>query len=489
MKSQAIKNITILGGGLIGWTAAIGLARGLQGQPVKITLVDEQKEIEPAITIATPHIFDFHKTLGLNDQHILQQGHAQLVSARRYQGWLADVPEFFIGNNTHLPVFKGIELHHCVKRCQAGDYNDYSLAAKAASENKIIISSEERGSLLASFNVGMHLDTAAYCQFLQGAAQQLGVNVIHASVADVIQEPDTEFIRQLKLTNGITLPIDLIIDNSGAYSKIMAKTLDIEYEDNTDNMPFNCIFELQTHSSIAVKSYSTLLASEYGWVEQINMPNKVHYLLYANTQKHDNQEIEKYLLDIANIQDKSAVGIVKHNIRPGKSRRLFYKNCVAIGNAAGYVGSPSISNLVMTQRSISRLLDLFPSRACFDSNAREYERLLMNDYREAEDYFALHCYLASTSVTTSPFYWSLSRTELTQRLQQKIALFSCSGRFDEELNLIVVRQSWIAMMAVCCRESNAYEPLLDSFEEQEVMNFLDRVALDIEQYLIKSNEL
>ncbi|WP_416306012.1 FAD-dependent oxidoreductase [Neptunicella sp. SCSIO 80796] len=477
MNSQAIKHIVIVGGGTSGWSAATGLARGLQMQKPHITVIEDNPLPEPAITIASPHIFDFHQNMGIHDQHLLQQKQAMLSCARYYRGWQTAPQDVFIGNNTHLPVFKGIELHHLIKRCEQTNYQDYSLAAMAARQHKLAVSNQQRGTLLGSFNSGMHLVTQAYLRFMCGAAQHLGVRSTTSAIVSVKRDPSSGFITQLTLQSGEVLAVDLIIDNSGVDSRIMQGEFQIPYQ--LAPSPFDNVIELQQTTTLPSCNYSTLTATQAGWLEQSNLQGKQQSLLWCNSDEITDEQLYQWL----NINADDELALVRHPISPGKRQQLFYKNCVAIGDTAGYAGSPSINNVVMTQRAIGRLLDLFPTRQCFESNAGEYNRLMDNDYAEALDYLDLHHYLISKNTRLADCNWAKTSAELSAKLQQKIDLFNHYGRFEDELNQIITRQNWINLLLLCCQDSNRYEPLLDIYTTQEIQQFLTTVRQDVEQHI------
>jgi len=484
--NQAIHHVVIVGGDTIGWTAAMGLARGLQGQRVNIILINEgdnqQCNLEPELIHTSNHVLDFHQSMGVNEPYLFAHGHGQYTCARQYQHWITEQADFFIGNDSFLSTFNGFGIHHLASLCQHKNVSDYSFAAQIAKQHKSIPPVNERPKQLGPFNTGMIINSQGYKGFIRGAALHLGVKVINSSIEVVALDNDTGFVKQLTLTNGQQLPVDLLIDNSGSHSKIMQASLAVDYKELRDDIPFNTLFSITLPSNTEKfinKHYTTITANKEGWLEHSILQGTSYYTqLCQNVGDEEHTLIDNFLTEIG--ADKSAgKQINKYPLRFGHSERFFHNNCIVIGHAAGYVGSPSISNLVLAQRAISRLLDLFPTKACFSSTAAEYNRLTNNDYGEANDMFMLYLYLAATNEPNSIPKWAKAKEELSANLQQKIALFEHTGRYEDQLNAMINSPTWINLLNYCCRKTKCYDPLLAALDEQQMQLHLTQLKGDI----------
>lgn len=490
-KNQAIKNIVILGADVNGWTAAMGLARGLQGQQANIVVIEDisKPSAEHSFIIASSHITDFHQTMGVNDNYLLTNGHAKLTCATRYKNWLSDLPDFFNGNNTFSPAFNSIALHHLTAYCQSAALSDYSYAAQIAIQNKRIPEPKQRTETFGSFNTGIALNSQEYKKFIRGAALHLGVTVVSSSLKGVELDKSSGFINKIILGNDQQLAVDLVIDNSGACSKLMQDVLKVNYQDLEGILPFNTLLtvEKSTKSTQNINindsgasNHSTIIANKYGWLEQVIIKDTQYTRQLCQSSAENDEVIKEWLLANLGLDLAEKTNITVQRIRFGQSHQFFHKNCIVIGDAAGYYGSPSISNLVLTQRAITRLLELFPSKACFSSTVNEYNRLTTKDYDEAQEYLMLHLYLASTSEESTEYPWATTKNNLSRDLQKKIALFECYGRFEDELNAMIISPVWINLLSLCCRKTANYEPLLAGFDEKEITAFLANLKQTID---------
>ena len=441
---------------------------------------DSQYYDEPAFINASSHIFDFHRTMGVNDKYLLSNGHAKLTCATRYKNWLSDSSNHYVGNNTFLPAFNGIALHHLTAFCQSAVKSDYSYAAQIAIQNKRIPELNYRKETFGSFNSGMILNTQEYKKFLRGAALHLGVKVLGSSLKAVEQDVNSGFIKTIVLDNSQRLPVDLVIDNSGADSKIMKNLLNVNYHDSSGTPNFNTLLTIKregykpTIDTSNVGAYTSITANNHGWLEEVSISGTNYFRQSCfSTANNIDTVKEAFLTKISpNLSDKSH--IIEQCIRYGQSSQFFHRNCIVIGGAAGYYDSPSISNLILTQRAVTRLLSLFPSKACFNSTINEYNRLTTKDYNEAGDFLMLHAYLASTNDDTT-YPWVKTQRDLSDNLQQTIALFECYGRFEDQLNAMIISPTWINLLSMCCRKTANYEPLLTAFSVNDISKFLAKI--------------
>ena len=495
MNNESIKNIVIVGGDTVGWTAAMGLARGLQGQNVTITIINDQLSqnlnTQPSIISATDHINSFHQQMGINEQALFSQDYAKFICARQYKNWLEDKADFYIGFNTYSPAYEGLPLHQFVHYCNANEQSDYSLAAQIAINNKLLPYINKDHKHWNLFTTGVVLDTQKYGEFVKGAARHLGVNVIDSLILDVVLDEETQFVSHVILANEQTLPVDIIIDNSGSYSKIMQSVMEIEFQDTGALIPFNSMLEIRTEQSnkqLNKQPSIQLTATENGILEEATLGGFSYKKLMCKINENNQEDIAQHLLLSTGLALTERKNVIKHTLRFGHSQKFFNKNCIVIGNAAGCYSDIGISNLVLTQRMISRLLDCFPSKKCFVSTVNEFNRLTLNDYNEARDFFTLHLYLSSTNKSDNKNFWIQPKSNLSRILQQKIELFECYRRYEDELNPMIISTRWIDLLSYCCIDSIGYEPLLEALNKDELIRFLLKIKQDIAEKLTELSD-
>lgn len=446
--NKPIKNIVIVGGGATGWSAAVGLARGLHGSGVSITVIDADTAFESAITIASEHVLDFHKLTGIRDQQLFQSGIAQPWIARRFYG---EKGECYLGNDIDMPRHGALDLHQMLN-VNGGDLSSCSLAASAAKQGIFAI---PQGDSPASFRTGYIVNTGKYRDFFRGAAIHLAVRAVAASITAVEYQPDTGFIAALVCADGTRLESDLVIDHSNSQ--------DILWRDcsppvsMSSHLPAQLMFEERSAGRGGRADPAVSFTRQTnGWQQQV----------HAFGQGW----LAEYRLDGSGQQ-----------LATGALATPFYKNTLAIGMRAGFTAAPSISPLNLAQRAVAKLLDYFPGTLCVPANTAALNAELLKDQREAQDYLVLQWQLADNLQTGV----ANLLPPLSDELQQKMALFASSGRVSSSLNPLVTGQMWINTLWYALGESRGVDPLAYMAPKADIGAFIARHQAHIHQQLAR----
>jgi tryptophan halogenase len=476
--NDPIQNIVIIGADIIAWCAAVGLARGLQGQQVNISVVDIPltNTSGQSVIHATAHLFDYHRLLGIQDKHLLAKGHAKLCSATQFIDFSEQHADYFVGCEQTQASFRTVELHHILRWLDITNLQPYSLSALAAKLSLLALPTANNDPITGGFSPQVNIDNSNYLTFMQGAAQHLGVKHHKSHITDVVYNPDNGFICQLKLNNGDKLNPDLVLNNSGKENLFA----DIHNQQNRVDchslLPFDSRMVVRVNKVAQAKPYQQKIASYSGVVELNYMPNYHEGVLHYSSTTSTEVQAKAQLCKVLGEPDYLHTSKVKF----GYLDKPMQKNCLAIGETAGYLGSSPISPLIFCQRSISKLLDLFPGKACLSLNSQEINRRLNQDFEQA-----LHFTLLMHAYTEEKvqFPWQLTLPQLPCNLQHRISLFSSSGRVSSELNPLISRDTWLTLLRYKIRIRQGYEPVLDALDKPQAMQFLQQLSQKIQQSL------
>jgi tryptophan halogenase len=477
--NSPIKNIVIVGADVVGWCAAVGLARGLQGQKVNITVIDlpTTHSNMDAVIHASDHLFDFHRLFGIQDKPLLVSGEAKLCTGAQFINFAQLHPDYFIGCDKTQASFCTVELHHVMHWLGIENISSYSLSGIATENSLLAIPTNDKDVITAGFSPSVNLNAQSYLTFMQGAASHLGVKSIKKTIHNVHYHSENGFISHFEFENGQTLLADLVLNNSGNEELFGDVANPHNKVDCSAYMPFDK--KISAHATIInqAKPYQQFIATACGLVEINRMSHvhhiNMHYASQTTTDVEAQQQLTKLLPTIQNIK------IAKVQI--AYSANTLFKNCFALGENAGYLGTSPFSTLLQCQRSISKLLELFPGKACLLANSKELNRRINKDYQQALDYSLLMFIFYEENL--GKFDWQLGLQQLPESLRRKIELFSSGGRVGSELNPLVSRDGWINLLKYKVRQRQGYEPVLDALDKENAKQFLQQLSYKIQKSL------
>jgi tryptophan halogenase len=158
---------------------------------------------------------------------------------------------------------------------------------------------------------------------------------------------------------------------------------------------------------------------------------------------------------------------------PGRRKKIWVKNCVALGLAAGFFEPIESTNIHLIQTGILRLLTMFPRAGFDEADIAEANAQAQTEYERIRDFIILH--YKATERDDSPF-WNYCRTmEIPDSLQHKMDLYRSNGRlFHAEQDLFGV-VSWMQVMHGQRVRANGHHPFADVRPASEVAEFLGDV--------------
>ncbi len=371
MANIAIKNIVIVGSSSHALLSAVTLAIGLNKQ-ANIIILNNDTEVESEVFYGSGHFVDFHRNLGINLNHLIQQGDAVSQSAERYINFF-DKKDIYIGNDISLPMYRGIESHHVDAWLNNGSLDDFSYAVAAAKRDKFVLPSGKANHVSNSFEVSLQIKTLAYINFMAGAAKQLGVQYVTQNIKSTTQNIETGFIESIILADDRKLDVDLIIDST-AGGEIYQHHYEQKYNEVSLPIALNRMVERKCLDNKKVRPYSTKIATKYGLIEQatFNSNTILRYFYNETANKVD------VLNDFDNYFPESHSSTF-HQYHVGEVADIFYKNCLCLGNGAFNLGYSFIPLANFSVRVLSKLLDYFPNKECPIENICYLNQMVKND--------------------------------------------------------------------------------------------------------------
>jgi tryptophan halogenase len=413
MSDRAIRSIAILGGGIVGLSAAAAFARALPR--LAITMIETP--LDPAALAdrlpgSTSAIHRFHSSIGVDEQALLRAGAALPRLGLRFENWPVGAETWVHVHGEHGAAAGKIPFHQLWARARregrADAWHRYSAAGVLAEAGKFV--HPQPGTPLATFDYALRLEPARYREMLVALAERLGVTRIAGAFGSV-ERRDDGGVAALLTGDGRRVEADLYVDASGPAAPLAAM-LSNGFEDWSATLPYDRT-EIGEAPTSAADPNDTILASAQNWQYVAPLPGKT---LVGRV--------------FASAQDETpAVAI-----RPGRLAEPWIRNVLALGDAAVALDPLHWPNLHLAQSGIARAIELLPGRDCHPVEIAEYNRRARAEAERMRDFQALH-YLRGGAPIQAP-----------ESLARVLEQFERRGRFLHQDEDSLLEEVWISAL-------------------------------------------
>ncbi|MFD2166641.1 tryptophan halogenase family protein [Thalassotalea euphylliae] len=473
--NKPIKRVVIAGGGTAGWMAAASLSK-LLGKHLSVTLVES--DLIPTVgvgeaTIPTLHIL--HQLLGINEAEFMASTNATFKLGISFENW-RDVGKDYI----HSFGYLGQEcwacgFHHFWRKGQelgiAKDIGDYCLEHLASREGRFAIMANQ------DLNHAYHLDAGLYAKYLQELAFKHGCVRVEGKIDHVNLDENDGFITGIRLDNGKLVEGDLFIDCTGFRALLIEQALHTGYDDWSHYLPCNSAIAVQTETVGTPPAYTRSIARESGWQWRIPLQNRTgNGLVFCDKYMTDEEAIDTLM---NNIEGKplNQPRVIKY--KTGSRRKHWNKNCIAIGLSSGFIEPLESTGIHLFQKSIVRLLQMFPHTGINDADVAEFNKQTKEEIDNIRDFIILHYHL--TDRRDSAFWRYCASMPIPDTLTHRMALFKQSGRVFKKAEELFGESSWVQVMMGQGLIPDQYHPIVDMMTEQELQAFLTNIEQNVKK--------
>ena len=440
-RQRALRSIVVLGGGIVGLTAAIAFARALHR--VRITVIDvppDPAALADRLPGSLPAIAPFHVSIGIDERDLVRTGAATHRIATRFEHWSADGAAWYHAYGDHGLPAGSVPFHQLwVAAQRAGGtrpFHDHAAAAAMAAAGKFVHPEQDSQSPLGTHDYALRLDPERYRERLAAQAERLRVLRARGVIATVERRGDGGIAR-LVLDDGRRFEADLFLDCAGPAGRLIS-AVGSEFEDWGDSLPCDRLLLGTAPAQAEPTSCDMAVAAGIGWHWAAFLPDRTMAGLAYSSLLTSEDEARSVA---------AQVGIATSgplSIRPGRRRQPWVRNVLAIGDAAIAVDPLESTNLHLAQSAIARALDLLPGRDCHPLELAEYNRRTAQQAERIRDFLALH-YLAAPR-RDGPFWASMAARGCPESLAHTLQQFRSRGRlpfFEEES---FTSDSWLAVL-------------------------------------------
>ncbi len=467
MEDNNIHKVVIAGGGTAGWMAAASLSK-LLGKTLDITLVESDVIGTVGVGEATiPTLLTLHDLLKIKEQDFMAavQGTFKLgISFESFR----DVDEDYIhsfgwtGQDCWAAGFQ----HFWLKGKKLGiskEFGEYCKEWVAAKRNRFAVLPNQ------GLNYAYHIDASLYAKFLRKIAEENGCKRQEGKIEDVQVDAASGFITGLTLDSGKQIDGDLFIDCTGFRGLLIEKTLGVDYQDWTHWLPCNSAVAIQTEAVGPPIPYTRAIARQAGWQWRIPLQHRVGNGLVFSSEHWSDDEATAFLLD--NIEGKPLTEPRVIKFTTGQRREHWHKNCIAVGLASGFIEPMESTSIHLIQRSIIRLMQMFPYSGIRQPDLDEFNEQMSTEFSHIRDFIVLHY---NVTRRTDSDFWNHCRTmEVPESLTHRIELFRQTGRVFKAPGELFGENSWIQVMLGQGLIPEQYHPIVNMMSEEELERFLN----------------
>jgi tryptophan halogenase len=482
MQNEKIRDIVIVGGGTAGWMTAAAMARILKGD-YRVRLVESDEiGIIGVGEASIPHLATFNSILRIDEAEFMRETQGTFKLGVEFVNWGAVGDRYIHGFGKLGPDLDGLPFHHFwlrqMQEGKASDLEKYSINTMAARQAKYMQAPRDMdGSPLSEIVQAYHFDASLYARYLRKLAERGGVKRTEGKIVQVLQRPADGFIEAVVMESGEKIGGDLFIDCSGLRGLLIEQTLKTGYEDWSHWLPCDRAIAVPCTSVAPLIPMTRATAHTAGWQWRIPLQHRIgngHVYCSGFMSQDEATSILLKNLDGRQLAEPRYISYVS-----GRRKKIWNRNCVAIGLAAGFFEPIESTNIHLIQTGILRLLTMFP-RAGFDqADIDEANAQAQNEYERIRDFIILH--YKATQRDDSPFWNYCRNMEIPDTLQHKLDLYRSNGRLanaDRDLFGIV---SWLQVMHGQGIRAKGHHPFADVRPSSEVAEFLGNVETVVQK--------
>ena len=472
-----IGSIVVVGGGSAGWMAAATLATYL-GRGTRVRLVESDEiGIVGVGESSVPHMKLFNGgVLGIDEMDFVASTQATFKLGIQFNDWGRIGDSYVHGFGTIGRALGPLPFHQFWLKLflsgRAPDIGAFSLPSVAAPLNRfgIAAAGAPADSPLAGLAYGYQFDAGLYARYLRTLAERRGVVRTEGKVVGVRQH-DGGDIASLTLDGGESIEGELFIDCSGFRGLLIEQTLRTGYEDWSHWLPCDRALAVPSESAGPLTPYTRATARAAGWQWRIPLQHRVgNGHVYAGAFISDDEAAAQLL---AHLDGPALAEPRLLRFTAGMRKRVWNRNVVALGLAAGFLEPLESTSIYLAQSGIQRLLSLFPDRGFDPLLAARFNRETAFEYERVRDFLVLHYH--ATRRDDTPF-WNHCRTmPIPDALRETIALFRGDGRHFRNGEDFFALPNWVQVMLGQGIVPRGYHPIVDEMPEDRLLAHVERM--------------
>ena len=468
------QRVVIAGGGTAGWMMAAAMARTL-GDTIDLTLVESEVIGTIGVGESTiPPLVNFNRILGIPETEFMAATQGTFKLGILFDNWKLDGDSYFhsfgvTGKDHWSAGFQHFWLNG-LKRGHTQSYDDYCLELVAGMDGKFAHLPDER------MNYAYHVDATLYGRYLRKLAEAAGCKRIEGKIARVELNGESGDIAALHLDDQTKIEGDFFVDCTGFRALLIEGALHAGFEDWTHWLPNDSAIALQTKHLGPPQPYTHAIAHDAGWQWRIPLQYRMGSgIVYCSRYLSADEALHRLKSSVG----EPLIDPIYLKFAGGVRRRQWYRNCVAVGLAGGFVEPLEATTLHLIQRAVLRVIRLMPNGRVSERDAAEFNEQQLQDIVQIRDFIILH--YKATERGDSPFWRHCRDMPIPESLAQKIELFRETGRVFRKNEELFAENSWVQVMMGQGIMPRAHHPVADKLTDAELDRLLSSIRENVAQ--------
>ena len=474
MQRRKIHKVVIAGGGTAGWMAAASLAK-LLGKTLDITLVESEEIGTVGVGEATiPTLLTLHELLKVKEQDFVRAVQGTFKLGISFENW-RDLGKNYIhsfgwtGRDSWAAGFQ----HFWLKGQRMGiarEFGEYCKEWLAAKQSRFAVLPSQ------GLNYAYHFDASRYAAFLRAMAEEHGALRQEGRIQAVEQDAETGFITAIKLQSGQRIEGDLFIDCTGFRGLLIEGALEVGYEDWRHWLPCDRAVAVQTEALSPPLPYTRAIARGAGWQWRIPLQHRVGNGVVFSSEHWSDDEAVAHLKE--NVAGDMLTEPRVIRFRTGQRHQHWHRNCIAMGLASGFIEPLESTSIHLIQRSIIRLMQMFPYDGIRQPDIDEFNSQMKFEIDNVRDFIVLHYHV--TERRDTDFWQHCASMDVPDSLRHRIELFRQAGRVFKVPTELFGENSWIQVMLGQGLLPEQYHPIVNMMSDEELAGFLSGIHANVE---------
>jgi len=484
MTSQIPRRIVILGGGTAGWMLAASLTKAFKPQDTTVRLIESGDISIVGVGESTlPQVRDFNEFLGIDEAEFMRETNGTFKLAIEFRDWAREGDCYFHPFGVHGHTIQGVPFLQCWLRAQAHGHSfnidDFCYPSVASREQKFEFPSQDRASIRSTYSYAYHFDAYLYAAYLRRWSEKRGLRRTEGTVVDVTLRPEDGFIQSLTLASGEVVEGDLFIDCSGFRGVLINQALKMEWEDWQDWLPCDRAWAVSTDLGGDTNATTRCTAREAGWQWRIPLQRRIG-TGYVFSSRYTTEERAREVL-LENLDGPAQGDPRLIRFQSGRRKNSWYKNCIALGLASGFLEPLESTSIYMSQIAVTFLMALFPGQPVNPVLAKEYNRLVDIEYTRVRDFLILHYHASGDR--GGDLWRHVQTMNLPESLVEKIEIFKRRGVVPRYRDGLFSPASWTAVLTGQRISPTGYDPQADNIDLDVMLKNMaelrDRIAANV----------